>query len=185
MLLSDRCAGAQAGASLTLRWRSDVLLGKWHVVPWDQVWGPWDRVHSFSPLLYLPQLRLCNCPGEYKGLPFALEMKSKDAPKQKTHLYCNLIYGHFQAMTVHTFDCPESVRQSLASIALARASNMPGPAPAAPPCPPTAMQATVHSMKTQDTGAAAFSVQAVGPGVRVTKRPDPSSRIFSCLLGRP
>lgn len=184
-MLSDRCAGAQAGASLTLKWRSDVLLGKWHVVPWDQVWGPWGRVHSFSPLLYLPQLRLCNCPGECKGLPFALEMKSKDAPKQKTHLYCNPIYGHFQAMTVHTFDCPESVRQSLASIALARASNMPGPAPAAPPCPPTAMQATVHSMKTQDTGAAAFSVQAVGPGVTVIKRPDPSSRIFSCLLCRP
>lgn len=146
MLLSDRCAGAQAGASLTLRWQSAVLLGKWQVAPWNQAWGLGvgfiHSSHCYSPLT------LCNCPGEYRGPPFALEMKSKDAPKQKTHLYCNPIYGHFQATTVHTFGCPESVRQSLASRALARASSMPGPSPTAPPCLPTAVQATVHSVKT-------------------------------------
>lgn len=96
-----------------------------------------------------PQHRLCPCPGEYRGPPFALEMKSKDAPKQKTYLYCIPIYGHFQAMTVHTFGGPKSVRQSLASIALARASSMPVlPGAAPPPVPPTAAQASAHNIKT-------------------------------------
>lgn len=126
--------------------------------------GPWGGGCSFSPFYILPKLRLCTCPGEYRGPPSTLEMKSKDAPKQKTYLYCIPIYRHFQAMTVHTFDGPKSVRHSLASVALARASSMPALSRIVPPCSPTAVQASAHSIKTRYRGSA-FSVQAMNPGV--------------------
>lgn len=96
-------------------------------------------------------------------------MKSKDAPKQKTYLYCIPIYGHFQAMAVHTFDGPKSVRQSLASIALAGASGMPVSPTLSLPVPQQQRKPQHTALKQQDT---AFSVQAVNPGVMVTKRPD-------------
>lgn len=130
--------------------------------------GPWGRVVHSLHCYILPTLRLCTCPGP----PSALEMKSKDAPKQKTYLYCIPIYGHFQAMAVHTFDGPKSVRHSLASIALAQASGMPVSPTLSLPVPQQQCKPQHTALKQQDTGASAFSVQVVNPGVMVIQRPD-------------